>query len=96
MAALLEEVGGREIDDHPLGRQRETHGGEGGAHPLARLADRLVGQADDQEGREPRRDLHLDLDRHRLDPGKREGGDARDAHRGRNGGKITAGRGREK
>ena len=46
------------------------------AHPLARLGHRLVGQADDVEGRQPGRDLHLDVDgagldaleRHRRDP----------------------------
>ncbi len=46
--------------------------------PLAALADRLVGQADDQEPGQARSDLHLHLDRARLQPQERHRGDMRD------------------
>ena len=49
MAALLQQVGRREVDQHAARRQCQAHGAERGPHPFARLADRLVGQADDQE-----------------------------------------------
>ena len=41
------------------------------AHPLAQFGDRLVGQADDGEGRQAGRDRHLGLDLDDLDPVKR-------------------------
>ena len=47
-------------------------------HALAALGDRLVGEADDVEDRLSRRHQHLDVDGNRLDPLKRDGGDARD------------------
>ncbi len=78
MAALLQQIGRREIDQHPARRQREAHRGERRADPLARLAHRLVGQADDQEGGQPAGDLHLHFDRHRLDAREGEGADAGD------------------
>ncbi len=43
MAALLGEVSGRQVDGDALGRQGEAERMERRAHPLARLADRLVG-----------------------------------------------------
>ena len=55
VAALLRQIGGREIDGDALGRQRQPRGGERRAHPLARFADRLVGEADDVEGDEAAR-----------------------------------------
>ena len=73
MAAFLQQVGGGEVDQHAPRRQREAHGGERGAHPLAGLGDGLVGQADDQEGGQAGGDLHLHLDRHGLDAGEGEG-----------------------
>ena len=42
------------------------------------LGDRLVGQADDHEGDVARRDLHLHVDRPRLDALERDGGNAGD------------------
>ena len=53
MAAFLEQVGRREVDGDAPGRQRQAQRVERRAHPLARFADRLVGQADDGEGRQP-------------------------------------------
>ncbi len=80
MAAFLQQVGRREIDQHPARRQRQAHRGEGGAHPLARLAHRLVGQAHDQKSGQAGGDLHLHLHRHRLDAGEGEALDAGDGH----------------
>ncbi len=78
VAAFLQEVGRREIDEEPARRQRETHCGQGRAHPFPRLAHRLVRQADDEKGGQPSGDLHLHFHRHRLDPREGEGADARD------------------
>ena len=63
MAALLEQIGRRQIDRDPLGRQADAQGAERAAHPLARFADRLVGQAHDGERRQAGADLDLDVDR---------------------------------
>ena len=82
MAAFLQQVGRGEVDQHPFWRQREAHGGQGGAHPLARLAHRLVRQADHQEGGNARGYLHLHFHRHRLDAGEGEGLHAGDGHCG--------------
>ena len=78
MAAFLGEIGGREIDDDALGRQRQAGGMQGAAHPFAALGHRLVGQADDDEARQAGHDLHLDIDGNRLDALKGHGGDVRD------------------
>ena len=50
VAALLGEVGRREVDGDALRRQRKAQRAEGRAHALAAFADRLVGQADHGEG----------------------------------------------
>ncbi len=50
VAAFLRQVGGREIDGDAARRQREAGGDQRGAHALAGLGHRLVGQADDVEG----------------------------------------------
>ncbi len=78
MAAFLRQVGGREIDGDAARRQRQAGGDQRGAHALARLAHRLVGQADDVEGRQAGRDLHLHVDRAGLDALERNRGDALD------------------
>jgi len=80
VAALLLQVGRGEVDQDALGRQGQAHGGQRGAHPLARLADRLVRQADDQEGGQAAADLHLHLDRHGLDVAEGEAADAGEGH----------------
>ena len=74
MAAFLGQIGGREIDGDSPGRQRQPRGDQRRADPLARFGHRLVGQADDGEGRQSRRDLHLHVDRAGLDPLKGDGG----------------------
>ena len=48
------------------------------AHALARFGHRLVGQADDGEGRQARRHLHLDVDGPDLDALERNRRDALD------------------
>ncbi|QYU69228.1 hypothetical protein J4558_03540 [Leptolyngbya sp. 15MV] len=65
---FLGQVGGRQVDGDPLGRQCQPHRGKRGAHPLLALAHRLVGQPDDVEPGQPRRDRALDLDRARFQP----------------------------
>ena len=45
------EIGGRQVHGDPLGRQREADRGDRGAHPLAALPHRLVGEPDDEEVR---------------------------------------------
>ncbi len=66
--AFLGQIGGREVDRDPLGRQRQPHRGERGMDPLLAFLDRLVGQPDDVEPRQPRRDLALHLNAARLQP----------------------------
>ncbi len=78
MAALLGQVGGREIDGDAAGRQSEPRGDQRRAHPLARFRNRLIRQADDGEGGHARRNLHLHVDRAHLDALERNGGDALD------------------
>ena len=78
VAAFLGQVGRREIDGDAARRQREPRGDQRRAHPLARFGNRLVGQADDGEGRHARRDLHLDVDGPDFDALERNRGDALD------------------
>jgi hypothetical protein len=67
VAAFLRQIGGGEVDDQPIGRQGQAKPGEGGAHPLAALAHRLVAEADDDEGHLAGGGLHLHIDAPRLD-----------------------------
>ena len=76
--ALLGQVGGREVDGDPFGREREADRGQRGAHPLAAFGDRLVGQADDGEAGDAGRDLALHLDGARVEPEIGDGGNDRD------------------
>lgn len=62
MTALLGQVCGGQIDRDPLGGQGKTQRLKSRAHPLAGFTHRLVGQADNGEGRQPRAHLHLDVD----------------------------------
>ena len=77
MRAFLGQVGGRQVDRDALGRQRQADRGERGADPLAALGDRLVGQADDDEGGKPDDELDLHLDGARFEPEISDGGDGR-------------------
>lgn len=78
MAALLQHICRRQIHGDPFRRQRQPHRAEGGTHPLLAFGDRLVGQPDDGEGRQPTGHLNLDVDVQRIDPLKRNRGDSRD------------------
>ena len=78
VAAFLRQVGGREIDGDAARRQRQAGGDQRRAHALARFGHRLVGQADDVEGRQAGRDLHLHVDGAGLDALERHRGDALD------------------
>ena len=64
MTALLGQVGRGHVDDDPLGRKRQADPGKGPPHPLAALRHRLVGQADDGEGRLVARRQLMDLHIH--------------------------------
>ena len=77
MAALLRQVGRREIDGDALGRQREARGDQRRADPLLRFAHRLVAEADDVEHHVARRHVHLNVDRTGLDTLERHGRNAR-------------------
>ncbi len=81
MAALLQDVGGREVDQDSLGRQGEADGVEGTAHPFPALRDRLVRQADDREAGQARGELHLDVDVEGVGPLKCHRAHARDQAR---------------
>ena len=78
MAAFLGQIGGREIDRDPARRQRQPRGDQRRAHPLAGLRHRLVGQADNGEGRQTGGDLHLHVDAAGLDALKGYGGNPLD------------------
>ena len=76
MATFLGQIRRRHVHgDAPRG-QREAGGDKCGAHALARFGHGLVRQAHDVEGRQARRDLHLDVDGACLDALKRDRGHA--------------------
>jgi hypothetical protein len=77
MAAFLGKVGRRHVDGDALGRERETDGRQGAAHPLAGLAHHLVGQADDVEPGQAAHHGHLHVDQLRLDAEECDGADMR-------------------
>ena len=68
MRPFLGQIGRRQIDGDDLGRKREADCGQGAAHAFAALGHRLVGQPDDHESRDARRQLHLHLDGACLEP----------------------------
>ena len=59
-AALLRQVGRREIDGNVATRQLETAARERRLHAVLAFLDRGLGQADDREGRQPAAHVHLD------------------------------------
>ena len=73
--AGLAQAAGREVHRDALGRPRELRVRERGPDPLARLADRGVGQADDLVARQPAADVDLDRDEMPVDPDERGAGD---------------------
>ncbi len=78
MAAFLDEVGRREVDRDVARGQRQAHRGQSRAHAFARFADRLVGQAHDDEGGQAGGDGDLGLDGDRLDALERHCANPRD------------------
>jgi len=78
MRAFLRQVSRRQIDGHPLRRQRQAGGVEGGLHALAAFGNRLVRQADDLHPDLSGSDHDLDLDRHTFDTLKCNRTDTRD------------------
>ncbi len=78
MAAFLDDIGRGEIDSDALWRQRQAQGGERRPHAFARFGNRLVGQPDDGEGRQPGGDRHLRLDLDDLDTLERHRPNPRD------------------
>jgi hypothetical protein len=66
---LLRQLGRGEVDHHPIKRPGVAAIDHRPGDPVGALADRGVGEADKDGRREgPGRDVHLDIDRHRLDP----------------------------
>jgi len=63
VAPFLRQISGRKIDGDAFGRQRQPYCRKRATCPLTALYHRLVGQADEGEGRETGRDLHLHIDR---------------------------------
>ncbi len=74
VAALLRQIGGREIDGDVLVGKAETDGVQRGAHPLAAFGDGLVRQTDDGEAGSAGRDADLDLDGSRFNADERQRG----------------------
>jgi hypothetical protein len=74
--AGLAQVGGREVRGDALLRELEAGVLDRRADALARLADRLVAEPDDREGRQALAQVDLDGHPPRLDAVDREGGDA--------------------
>ena len=76
----LAQVGRREVDRDAAVGEDVAGVRERGAHALARLAHRLVGQADDRERRQPAAQVGLDPHAPRLDAVERERVDPREPH----------------
>jgi hypothetical protein len=60
------------IDQHAVWGRCKRRGDARGLHPRPRFGHRLTRQADDEERGQAGRDLHVNLDRHRLDVGEGE------------------------
>ena len=67
MAAFLGQVGGREIDGDAARRQRQPGSDQRRAHAFLGFGDGFVGQADNVEGGQAGRHLHLHVDGAGLD-----------------------------
>ena len=82
--AALAHARGRQVDRDPSQRPGQAAREDGGAHAVARLAHRGVGQADDGEAGQPVGDVDLDRDRAADGTAQRGGGD-----RGEHGGERS-------
>ena len=69
----LAQIGRREVDRDPAGRERETAVADRAADPLASLLERGIRQADDREPGQARRDVDLDPDDPAVDAVERRG-----------------------
>ena len=69
--ALLAQLGGREVDRDPAGREAQLGGGDPRADPLARLLAGAVGEADDREAGDAVANVGLDVDPARLEADER-------------------------
>ncbi len=76
MAALLGQVGGRQVDGDAARRQSQPRRDQRRAHPLARLRYGFVGQPHDVERHQAGRDLDLYVDGPDLDALECHRGDA--------------------
>ena len=79
VAALLRQVGRRQVAGDVLVGQAQANGMQRAAHPLAAFGDGLVGQADDGERVATAADLHLHVDTLGLDAAERDRGDLPEA-----------------
>ena len=68
MAAFFRQVSWGKVDGDAFQRQRQPGSDQSGTHALPRLGDRFIGQADDGETDISGRNLHLNIDRTRLNP----------------------------
>ena len=62
MAALLGQIGRREVHHQSLGGQGKAQAGKGGANAFPALSDRLIAEAHDNEGDHARTRLDFDVD----------------------------------
>ena len=76
MAAFLRQVGRREIDRDAARGQRQAGRDQRRADPFTGFRDGFVRQADDIEGGQTGRDLHLHVDGTRLNAFECNRGDA--------------------
>ena len=67
-------LSGGKVDGDSARRERKPGGDQRRSHPLARLGDGFVSQANDMKRRQPRRNLHLDVNRAGFDALKGDGG----------------------
>ena len=72
MAALLGQVGGRQIDHQPAGGQGKAQSCEGGPHPLTAFTDRLVAKSNQNKADLTAGQLDFDIDAAGLNPFKRD------------------------
>ena len=78
MTSLFQHVGRGEIYRDAFRRQSEAERRQRRTHALAALADRLVRESNQREGRQARRHLHLNIDIEAVDPLERHRPDTRD------------------
>jgi hypothetical protein len=78
VAAFLGQVGGGEVHDDALARHGQAKARKRASNPLAAFADRLVAEADNDDGALAAGQLDLDVDAARFNPLKGDRNDPRD------------------